>query len=173
MDRGAWQATVHGISKESDMTERLSLSLYIWKILSTPKILKLIQGLPWWLCGKKKKKKKTNCQCRRPGFDPWVRKIPWRRKWQPSPVFLSGKSHGQRILVGYSPWGLKRVRHDLATKQQQHQIEEATLDLQEHMHFINFQQFKTEFQNLSEIKILVQEIVSLSCRLPSLDTFIP
>ena len=57
MDRGAWQATVHGISKESDMTERLSLSLYIWKILSTPKILKLIQGLPWWLCGKKKKKK--------------------------------------------------------------------------------------------------------------------
>ena len=56
MDRGAWQATVHGISKESDMTERLSLSLYIWKILSTPKILKLIQGLPWWLCGKKKKK---------------------------------------------------------------------------------------------------------------------
>ena len=75
--------------------------------------------------------------------------------------------------MGYSPWGLKRVRHDLATKQQQHQIEEATLDLQEHMHFINFQQFKTEFQNLSEIKILVQEIVSLSCRLPSLDTFIP
>ena len=117
MDRGAWQATVHGISKESDMTERLSLSLYIWKILSTPKILKLIQGLPWWLCGKKKKKKKPTCQCRRPGFDPWVRKIPWRRKWQPSPVFLSGKSHGQRILVGYSPWGLKRVRHDLVTKQ--------------------------------------------------------
>ena len=41
------------------------------------------------------------------GFDPWVRKIPWRRKWQPTPVFLSGKSHGQRNLVGYSPWGCK------------------------------------------------------------------
>ena len=40
-------------------------------------------------------------------FDPWVRKIPWRRKWQPTPVFLPGKSHGQRSLVGYSPWDCK------------------------------------------------------------------
>jgi len=39
------------------------------------------------------------------GFDPWVGKIPWRRKWQPTPVFLSGEAHGQRSLVGYSPWG--------------------------------------------------------------------
>ena len=52
-------------------------------------------------------------------FDPWMRKIPWRRKWQPSPVFLPGKSHGQRSLEGHSPQGHKRVRHDLATKQQQ------------------------------------------------------
>ena len=37
----------------------------------------------------------------------WVGKIPWRRKWQPTPVFLPGESHGQRTLVGYSPWGLK------------------------------------------------------------------
>ena len=44
---------------------------------------------------------------------------PWRRKWQPTPVFLPGKSHGQRSLVDYSSWGGKRVRHDLATKQQQ------------------------------------------------------
>ena len=42
-------------------------------------------------------------QCGRPGFDPWVRKIPWRRKWQPTPVFLPGESHGWRSLVGYSP----------------------------------------------------------------------
>ena len=40
-------------------------------------------------------------------FDPWVRKIPWRMKLQPIPVFMSGKSHGQRSLVGYSPWGHK------------------------------------------------------------------
>ena len=46
-------------------------------------------------------------QCRRPRFDPWVRKIPWRRKWQPTPVSLPGESHGQRNLVGYSPWGPK------------------------------------------------------------------
>ena len=46
-------------------------------------------------------------QCWRPGFNPWVRKISWRRKWQPTPVFLPGKFHGQRSLVVYSPWGLK------------------------------------------------------------------
>ena len=48
-----------------------------------------------------------------------VGKIPWRRKWQPTPVFFPGKSHGQRSLVDCSPWGCKRVRHDLVTKQQQ------------------------------------------------------
>ena len=42
-----------------------------------------------------------------PGFDPWVGKIPWRRKWQPTPVFLLGESHGQRSLAGYSPRGRK------------------------------------------------------------------
>ena len=46
-------------------------------------------------------------QCRRPGFEPWVGKIPWRRKWQSTPVPLPGKSHGQRSLVGSSPWGRK------------------------------------------------------------------
>ena len=50
-------------------------------------------------------------QCRRPGFDPWFGKIPWRRKWQPTPVFLPGESHGPRSLVGYSPRGC-RVGHD-------------------------------------------------------------
>ena len=44
-------------------------------------------------------------RCRRPRFDPWVGKIPWRRKWQPTPGFLPGESHGQRSLAGYSPWG--------------------------------------------------------------------
>ena len=59
-------------------------------------------GLPWWLSGKE-----PACQCRRRGFGPWVGKIPWRKKWQPTPVFLPEKSHGQRSLVGYSPWGRK------------------------------------------------------------------
>ena len=41
------------------------------------------------------------------GFNLWAGKIPWRRKWQPTPVFLHGESHGQRSLAGYSPWGGK------------------------------------------------------------------
>ena len=53
-------------------------------------------GLPWWFSSKE-----SACQCRRHGFDLWVRKI-WRRKWQSTPVFLPGKSHGQRCLAGYS-----------------------------------------------------------------------
>ena len=60
-------------------------------------------GLPRRLCGKE-----SACQCRshrRHGFDPWVGKIPWRRAWQPTPVFLPGKSQGQMSLAGYSPWG--------------------------------------------------------------------
>ena len=48
--------------------------------------------------------KESACQCRRCGFDPWVGKIPWRRERQPTPVFLSGKSHAQRSLVGSSRW---------------------------------------------------------------------
>ena len=52
-----------------------------------------------WLC----------LQCRRPGFDPWVGKIPWKRSWQSTPLFLPGDSHGQRSLLGYSPWGLMEL----------------------------------------------------------------
>ena len=46
-----------------------------------------------------------NLQCGKPRFDPWVGKIPWRRDWQPTPVFLPGEFHRQRSLAGYSPWG--------------------------------------------------------------------
>ena len=46
-------------------------------------------------------------QCRRPELNPWVRKISWSMKWQPTPVFLLGKFHGQGSLVGSSPWGHK------------------------------------------------------------------
>ena len=49
-------------------------------------------------------------------LDPRVGKIPWRRKWQATPGFLPGKSHGQRSLVGYNAWRYKRVRHDWATE---------------------------------------------------------
>ena len=68
--------------------------------------------LPWWLNGKK-----SACQCRRHRSNPWIRKIAWRKKWWPTSIFLSGESHGQS-LVSYSPGDHKRVRHNLATKQQ-------------------------------------------------------
>ena len=60
----------------------------------------LLQGFPGGTSGKE-----SACQCRRhkrSGFDPWVGKIPWRRAWQPTPVFLPGESHGQKSLMGYT-----------------------------------------------------------------------
>ena len=62
-------------------------------------------GLPWWFRGTQ-----STCQCRRQrrcGFNPWVGKIPWSRRWQPTPVFLLKKPQGQRNLAGYSPWDCK------------------------------------------------------------------
>ena len=56
--------------------------------------------------------KKVLLQCKRWKrlvYDPWLGKIPWRRAWKPTPVFWPGKSHGQRSLVGYSPWGCKEL----------------------------------------------------------------
>ena len=68
----------------------------------------IINGLSRWLSGKE-----SACRCRRPkrqGFNPWVGKILWSRKWQPAPVFLPGKFHGQKSLVGYNPWGCKESK---------------------------------------------------------------
>ena len=80
----------------------------------------------------------------RHSFDPWVGKIPWRRAWQPTPVFLAGESHGQRSLVGYSPWGC-RVGHnwsDLAWTRRQYRS-----------HFLDFERLKEKliYQSLSKI----------------------
>ena len=63
-----------------------------------------IRLLPWWLRGES-----VCLQCGRPRFNPWVRKIPWGRKWLPIPGFLPEKSHGHRSLGGYSPWGHKEL----------------------------------------------------------------
>ena len=61
-------------------------------------------GLPSWL------RKQTLClQCKKPSFDPWIRKIPWRRAWLPTPVLLPGESHGQKSLAGYSPRNHKEL----------------------------------------------------------------
>ena len=90
MDRGAWRATVHGVAK---IQTRLSDFHFI--------SLHLVSGFPRGANGKE-----PTCQYRRHKkyeFDPRVRKLPWRRAWQPTPVSLPGESHGQRSLVGYSP----------------------------------------------------------------------
>ena len=70
--------------------------------------------LPWWLSGKE-----PACQCRKHRFNPWVRKVPCRWKWQPTPLFLPVKTHGQRSLWSYNPWDHKRIGHNLLTEQQQ------------------------------------------------------
>ena len=64
----------------------------------------LSRVLPWWLSGLR-----MCLQCGRSGYDPWVRKITQRRERQPTPVFLSGDFHGQKSLVGYSPWGSRET----------------------------------------------------------------
>ena len=78
MERGAWRAVVHGVAKKSHMTLCIRVSL----------VVQLVKNLPAMQ-------------------ETWVRKIPWRRKWQPIPVFLPEESHGGRSLVGYSPQGCK------------------------------------------------------------------
>ena len=93
--------------------------------LPCPLILLLgsvLKHLPWWL------RWWSIClQCRRPRFDPWVGKIPWRRKWQPTLVLLPGKFHEQRSLVGYSPQGCKES------------------DMTEQLHFLSFFEDKNRF----------------------------
>ena len=82
----------------------------LWISLIEECLVMVYDGLLWWL------RNWTIClQCRRPWFPPWVGKIPWRRKWQPTPVFLPGEFHGQRSLAGSKWVGWQRVGHDWVT----------------------------------------------------------
>ena len=91
---------VFNTSNSALLRETVSLG---WFFLHSPAIF---PGLPGWLSGKE-----SAHQCRRLGLDPWVRKIPWSRKWQTTPVFLPKEPCGQRSMVGCRLWG-HRVRHD-------------------------------------------------------------
>ena len=67
--------------------------------------------------------KESACQCRgrkRHVFDPWIWKIPWSRKWQPTPVFLPGKFYRQKSRAGFSPWGLFNMTEWLSTHKYTH-----------------------------------------------------
>ena len=83
------------------------------KMKKAPLPLKSLQAVKKrsWLL-RWRSSKESACQCRRHKrhrFDPWIGKTPWSRKWQPTSVFLPGKSCGQRSLAGYSPWGRKEL----------------------------------------------------------------
>ena len=75
----------------------------------------VLAGIPWWFSGLR-----IHLQCERhsrPGFNPWIRKILWRRQWQPTPVFLPGEFHGKRSLGGFiQSMGSQRVRHNWVTE---------------------------------------------------------
>ena len=75
-----------------------------------------IYPLLWSLASLVARKSRICLQCKRFEFNPWVGKILWRKKWQPTPVFLSGESRGQRCLAGYSLWGHKELGTTEATK---------------------------------------------------------
>ena len=94
--------------------------MYLWNMTLKWNTLKWVSGLPRWLSGKE-----SAYQCRRHrrwDLDSWVGKIPWKRKWQPIPVFLPEKSHGQRSLEGYSPWSNKQLdaTYQLSTQKVYH-----------------------------------------------------
>ena len=96
MDKGAWWTIVCRVTKSWTQLKQLGMFAFI-----------VSRGLPSAV---------KNLPARRHRFDLRVRNIPWKMKWQLTPLFLPRKCHGQGCLAGYSPWGRKRVRHDLVPK---------------------------------------------------------
>ena len=99
------QKTVKESQRKSTIWEILAKHSWQRAHFQNIQVTLRINGLPRWLRGKE-----SACQGRRPEFNLLVRKIPWRRKWLPTPVFLPVKSHGPRSLEGYSPWGCRSSR---------------------------------------------------------------
>ena len=105
-DRGAWWTIIHGVPKSQTWLRLKPCSMNVFELIIR---YWYRSGLPWWLSNKE-----SACQGLRLGFYLSVRKIPWRGKWQSTPVFLPGKSHEQRSLVGYSPWGHKELEDEIS-----------------------------------------------------------
>ena len=99
---------VHDVRKKEN-TEQSGGQSQLLELKSSLLCFTLWEGLPWWL----------RLQCGRPRFNPWVGKMLWRRKWQPTPVLLPG---GWRNMVGYSPWGCK----ESDTTEQLHSLGEGS-----------------------------------------------
>ena len=106
-DSGMATPGVWGVETDSEKAVKRQLMEWKYVFANHTWYISYTWGFPGGSAGKE-----LTCQCRRHkrrGFDPWVWKILWRRKWQPTPVFLPGKFHGKRSLVGYSPWGHKEL----------------------------------------------------------------
>ena len=99
MNSGAWRATAHRVAKSQTQLKQFSTYTYKRVYVERGCASGKEPALPY----------------RRHGFDPSVRKIPWRRSWQPTPIFLPGESHGQRSLEGYSPQSHKELHTTEAT----------------------------------------------------------
>ena len=115
--RHAWQTCRYVPSEQTGQFLQFQPHTPAWEVItvllypgSDLEPTALISGLiPKWLSGKK-----PTCQCRRRGFHPWVRKIPWRRKWQPTPVSCLENPMDREEAGGLQPMESQRVRHDRA-----------------------------------------------------------
>ena len=107
----AYNTRSQGLRPPSLPPIRVSLLLSLARLIS----VFVLAGFPWWLRGLR-----IHLQCKRHGrhgFNPWIRKILWRKQWQPTPVVLPGEFHGKRSLGGFiQSMGSQRVRHSWVTE---------------------------------------------------------
>ena len=107
-------------------------------------------------------------KCGRPKFDSWIGKIPWRKEWLPTPIFLPGKSHGQRNLAGYSPWGNKEL--DTTERLSLRKVTEYRINMPKINNFfsvftISTQELKVKVKLLSCIRFSVTP-QTVACQVP-------
>ena len=131
-DGAAWWADVYRVAQSRTRLKQLNSSNSLYASTFENRTSQVAQ----WL---------RTCLLNRCEFDHWIGKIPWSRKWQPTPVFLPGKFHGQRSLVGYSPWGHK----ELDTTEQLSTFEKngTTALLRCNLHSIEFTYLNVQFSD--------------------------